>query len=53
MAASNMMHLKASMFEHSQYVLGFERWKPTAHAGSGTSTRISSFTGALSEGMGK
>lgn len=53
MAASNMMHLKARTSEHSQDVLGLERRKQPAHAGSGTSTRISSFTGALSEGMGK
>ena len=47
------MHHEARAFEYAQYVLGTERRKPSAHAVSGTRTPISSFTGALSEGMGR
>ena len=52
-AAGYVVHFETGMFEHSQYLLGLERRKSAAHARSGTSTRISSFTGALSDGMGK
>src|SRR5258707_971087 len=43
-AAGNVMHHEAGTFERPQYVFGLERGKPPAHADSGTSMWISSFT---------
>jgi hypothetical protein len=52
-AAGEVVNDEPRMLERSQHVLGLERGKSAAQARSGTITRISSFTGALSEGMGR
>ena len=53
MTTGDVMDLKAGPLERSQNVLRLERRKSSTHADSGTSTRISSLTGVLSEGMGR
>jgi hypothetical protein len=47
------MHHEAFPFKQTQNIFRFKGGKPLAHADSGNSTRTSSFTGILSEGIGK
>ena len=53
MAPTNVVHEKSYALERPQYIFRLQRRKPLAHAISDTRTRISSFTGSLSEGIGR
>jgi hypothetical protein len=48
-----VMHSEPSSLRCPQHIFRSKGGKVPAHSVSGTSTRISSFTGILSEGMGR